>query len=69
MDSLISGFYQMFIEELITNLLRLFQKVQEGHISMESKRSICNLYQSQTKTQNYSQYFLDIKIFNTILAK
>ena len=34
MDSLISEFYQMFIEELITNLLRLFQKVQEGHFPM-----------------------------------
>lgn len=49
MDSYISEFYQMFIEELITNLLRLFQKVEEGHFPMDSKRSIYNLYQSQKK--------------------
>lgn len=70
MDSYVSEFYQMFIEELITNLLSLFQKVEEGHFPMDSKRSIYNLYQSQKKKnhQNYSQYVLDIKILNTILA-
>ena len=49
MDSFISEFYQMFIEELITNFLKLFQKVEEGHFPMDSMRSICNLIPKSDK--------------------
>ena len=49
MDSFISEFYQMFIEELITNLLKLFQKVEEGHFPMDSMGSICNLIPKSDK--------------------
>ena len=75
-DVFTSEFYQTFKEELVSTLLKLFQKTEEEGMLLNSfyKASITLIPETDkdaTRKENYKTIFLmnlDVKILNKILA-